>query len=229
MKLLEGLSLEEKQRRFYNASFCPYCDSETEYVSSLEVYQEDHGMIHLCRKCNAHVGCIPNSDQSMGMLARKPLRNLRIEAHRWYDPLIEAKVRQQGVKRKQAQAEGRKWLSGILNLDIEECHIGYMDEDSCQTLIERCKSLYPTEEQIKKRNEDIKYRMEIVHYKAGELGFEFKEFPPMNGKIQMELRDFKNKILYFNPCNKTGRWSTKKKPFPIEDIEVFIDEHFQPI
>lgn len=227
MKLLEGLPLEEKQRLYYNGSHCPYCGAETEYRSSEGIYQEYTCMLHVCNDCDAHVGCIPGSDQSMGMLAKKGLRNLRIECHKVYDPLIDAKVNQSGVKRKQAQAEGRKWLSSYLDIEIECCHIGYFDEEQCRRVIEKCKTFYPTPEQIQARKKELEQKLQLVRDYSKEFLFELKEFEIM-GMVQMELKRSDGKILYLKPKTKEARWATKKKPFKFEDIESLIIENFKP-
>lgn len=218
-------TLEQRQKYFYNASHCIYCRQETEYVSSLKVYQEYHGMIHLC-PCGAYVGCLINSDQALGTTARKTLRNLRIECHEVYDPLIDAKVNQLGVKRKQAQADGRKWLSEYLGIAIEECHIGYFNEETCKTVIDKCRTFYPTPEEIEKRKRLLENQIEMIRDYSKEFSFELKEHSIM-GVVQMSLSNEK-KTLYLNLKKKEYRLSTKKKPSKIEDIEELIITHFKP-
>ncbi len=220
-------TLEEKQRYYFNAFLCKYCQTETEYVSSLAVYREDFGMIHLCPKkgCGAYCGCLPNSDQSVGTTAMKPLRDLRITCHHWFDPLVEIRAKVDG-KRKAAQINARKWLSSLLDIDIQETHIGYFNESLCERTIEICKAVHEDlKEKAIIREEITQKRVGAFIFSCARLKLE-PNFFDINGSPQYELHDAKARFFKFLPAKGTGQWDSGKI-FLIEDIETFITEHFK--
>lgn len=221
---LQNISLEERQRLYYNGSHCIYCGRQTEYADSIRVYQESYGMIHYCQNCDAWVNCIPGSDQSFGTVARKTLRSLRSKLHSVYDPLWQKKV-SQGTKSKTAQALARKWMANLLGIDIVECHIGYFTDEQCKIAITECEKYFLTVDQVEHQKAMLQYRIEIVYWNAEEYGYEVSEYKA-GGMHQLELKHKDGRVLFFDPKKQTGRWSTKKHPVPIEDIEQFIFTHF---
>jgi len=223
---LKDCTLEQKQQFYFNASHCPYCREETVFVDSIEVYRESYGMIHLCRPCKAWVNVHTGSDQAYGFVAKKELRDLRHAAHGYFDPLWQKKAAQ-GTKRKVAQAKAREWLAKELGIDIVECHMGMFDNKQCLKVIELCKPYYLTSEQVENKKWLLKYKIDLIKSYSHEFNFQVKEFTLM-GNTQMELTHQNGKIFYYNVQKKEGRWSNKKKPSPIEDIEQFILNNFKP-
>lgn len=219
----ESATLEERQQFYFNAFLCIYCKAQTEFVSSLEVYQQDYGWLHLCRKCKAHVGCHAGSDKSMGTVATKPLRDLRHTAHQKFDSICAAKVLQ-GAKKRAAKAAGYNWLSKILGIDPVACHIGYFGIEECKKVIAACDKVY---EDIAKKRELIKFYIDCVNYNSEEYGYEVKEFR-MNGMIQLELTHKSGKVLNYQPKENIIKWSgLKSKWEKIDCIEKFIYKHFK--
>lgn len=140
--MLEGLSLAEKQMHYYNAHKCIYCNGYTNLIDSGTVYQESHGLIYRCDNCDAHVGVKPGNDQALGTVAKKGLRDLRREAHKWFDPMWQKKARIKNLTPRTAKSKAYKWLASILNISREEAHIGYLLDDQCKILIEECKKYW---------------------------------------------------------------------------------------
>lgn len=227
---ISGYTLFERQSRFYNASQCVYCLGYTDLVDSIEVYQQSYGLIYICRTCAAWCGVHAGSDQSLGTVSQKPLRDLRHQAHLIFDPICEAKRLKDNVSKRKSKAAGYKWLSQLLDIEIETSHIGYFNIAQCKKVIEACKSFYPTPETITARAEALKFKKDIVYFISGEMNtYDVKEFE-MNGLLQMELKHkiSENKVFIFKPKENLGCWSGKrKKVIKINDLEKFIYENFK--
>lgn len=98
-------------------------------------------MVWYCEPCNAWVGVHKGTDKPLGRLANAELRELKKEAHKYFDPLWEMKMKQ-GYKKGHARAKAYKWLAGEMGIDGKLCHIGMFDEDQCGRVIEICKPYY---------------------------------------------------------------------------------------
>src|SRR6478609_12118401 len=108
--------------------FCQYCGNRAEFVDSSEVYSRSYGMMYLCRKCDAYVGCHQYSDRPLGTLAKKELRDLRSQVHAVFDPQWKSAVFAKRSKRSEAYAG----LAKLLGIDIKICHVGMFDEARCK-------------------------------------------------------------------------------------------------
>lgn len=118
---------------------CPYCQQQTEYVSSSVVYRgRDYGMIYLCRKCDAWVGCHKGTTSPLGRVADAELREAKKAAHAAFDPIWRAKMTNQYSKFR-ARNEAYAWLAQALGIPREDCHIGMMDVELCLRTIAACK------------------------------------------------------------------------------------------
>jgi hypothetical protein len=224
---MEGKTLYEKQSQFFNGHLCPYCGEQTQLIDSIKVYRESYGLIFYCERDSAWVGVHAGSDQSLGTLAKKPLRDLRHTCHLLLDPLWKKKKELTGLSTKAVRAKAYKWVSDILGIEREAAHIGFLNSDQCNKLIAECQKHYDTPEKIALRESWIKWNKDVVYWNAEEFGYEVKEFS-MNGIIQMELTHRSGKVLRYNPKDRTGSWAGKKsKAKPIEDIELFIKSNFK--
>ncbi len=224
IKHLDGKTLSEKQRLYYNGHLCPYCDQKTQYVDSIIVYPESHGMIHYCKDCQAWVGCHNGTDQSYGFVATKYLRGLRHETHQLFDPLWQSKVHY-GEKPKTAQVAARKWLAGVLDIPVEVCHIGMFDIEMCRKTIEICQKYHLTPEQREQRQKDADERAGLLLVSAKRVGIEPKFFAIMN-MAQYELVHPKGKTFKYKPIQNIGQWDNGKWQ-KIENIETFITQNFK--
>lgn len=227
---LKNTTLHERQMRFYNGHECPYCGNHCDLIDSKEVYQESHGFIYICRPCKAWVGVHhKNTDQSYGFVARKDLRDLRHKCHQLFDPLWGYKVAA-GKSKKQAQASARKWLAEKLGIDVVECHIGMMDNDRCNQVIQICEEVYKHLEVRKaQKDNNAKWNVDAIYFLQLDLNhvYEVKEHK-MNNLHILHLSDKNGFVLNVKPreqlystIGKPGKW----KPF--EDIEKLIDKYFK--
>lgn len=110
--------------------YCPYCGHLADFVDSAEVYHgRSYGMIYLCRRCDAYVGCHGNGDVPKGSLANAELREWRKKAHARFDPLW-----QYGQFRHRRNA-AYAWLARKMQIPVEQAHIGMFDVGQCKKLI----------------------------------------------------------------------------------------------
>jgi hypothetical protein len=77
-------------------------------------------------KCGAYCGCHEGTQRSLGRPANKETRKAREAAHREFDRLWKAKMEREGISKTKARGAGYLWLSNVLDLDPDDCHIGSM-------------------------------------------------------------------------------------------------------
>ena len=224
----EKATLTEKQQYYYNGYYCIYCRKETELVSSLQVYQEDYGLLFLCRDCKAHVGTHNGGDQSYGTVAKKELRVLRHSCHGIFDPLWQLKVNA-GSKKNKAQADARKWLADQLGIAIVETHIGMFSIEQCKKTIALCEEVWKNikeKQELKNANEQFNSDMVNRFCEAKEISFQEFKAAGMH-KFEIVHPVSKNKFNYY-PRTDEYHWDNKKKKVLEEDIERFLSNNFQP-
>lgn len=95
---------------------CPYCHQPARYTDSAPLYRgNSYGMVWLCDPCGAWVGCHGNTDEPLGRLANKELREWKQKAHAAFDPLWKRKLAQRQAKdREYKQAYARHMLKSII-------------------------------------------------------------------------------------------------------------------
>ena len=105
---------------------CSYCNKETEYIDSKNYYSNgvSYGMIYICRGCDAYVGVHKGTDNALGTLANKELRELRKQAHALFDPIWKSG--------KMSRKDAYRYLFD--NTGVK--HISWTDIESCKKVIE---------------------------------------------------------------------------------------------
>lgn len=121
------------------AKICPYCQGGTEYIDSSQIYGKSYGMVYICRPCDAYVGVHDGTNQALGRLANKELRYWKKQAHAFFDPLWQRKIKVACISRTQARKSAYKWLSKELGIPHEYTHIGMFDIKECQKTVEICR------------------------------------------------------------------------------------------
>ena len=119
---------------------CCYCKERTEFVDSSKVYGKSYGMIYLCEPCNAWVGVHKGTDQALGRVANKKLREAKQRAHYYFDKISKTglinKIWPEYIPNISNRNKAYLWLSKMLKIDREYCHIGMMDLQQCNRVIE---------------------------------------------------------------------------------------------
>ena len=85
------------------------------------------------------------------MASKEAMQRLRVEAHRWFDPLWEGEAQRQGVARNKARKAAYRWLRRQLNLAPHQCHFSRMTAAQMRQAIALCKQFYKTNEQTTQR------------------------------------------------------------------------------
>jgi len=110
-----------------NGSTCPYCGGKTSFVDSSIIYGKSYGMIYLCSPCQAYCGVHKGTNISLGRLANRELRELKKQAHEFFDKIWSLKIME--------RSEAYQWLAGRLEIPKELMHIGMMNEKQCEDII----------------------------------------------------------------------------------------------
>lgn len=117
---------------------CPYCGADLELKDASYIYHSSKskqwGKVWVCKnypKCDAYVGCHEGTTLPLGRPANARLRTLKAEAHKQFDPIWKSGL----MNRREAY----KWLSSMLDIPLDECHIGMFDVKMCQKVIQLCK------------------------------------------------------------------------------------------
>ena len=113
---------------------CPYCGKQSALVHGDVIYQHrpdlNEKWFYLCYPCDAYVGCHPGTTKPLGRLANADLRKAKRAAHAAFDQLW----RDNKKKRKAAYT----WLAEQLGIDVNDCHIGEFDVETCRRVVEAC-------------------------------------------------------------------------------------------
>lgn len=114
---------------------CPCCSSQAvECVHHDEVYGRAYSewpWMLRCSGCDALVGLHPFTNIPLGTLASKAMRAARMRAKDAFNPLW-----QDGHM---TRREAYQWLARQMGIsNVEECHIGWFDEQQCKRVISCC-------------------------------------------------------------------------------------------
>lgn len=145
----------EFDKKIIHAKICPYCGDKPELVDSSIIYGKSYGDIYYCKDCDAYVGVHKGSEQSLGRLANKELREAKKTAHFYFDQLWKKKIdkiisqtkfesnydrkKDSSKIRRKARNEAYNWLSQKMGLLSEHTHIGMFNIIRCEQVIELCK------------------------------------------------------------------------------------------
>jgi len=130
------------------------CSPDVNFVTNDKVYGRIYGewpYCYFCSDCRAAVGCHPNTEIPLGKMAGKETRQLRKKAHEAFDKLWQTRL----MSRDRAYF----WLSRILQIEPENCHISWLTDAELKLTIDNSNSYY--EENLKalirrKEKEEVK-------------------------------------------------------------------------
>ena len=126
-----------RSRAEFLPTICRYCGGVIKLIPAKMVYGESTrrlGMegeyLYQCQNCNARVGCHKGTTRPLGNVANEVLRLKRMEAHRVFDALWKSG--------RMTRTGAYRWLAGELHLRPDRAHIGGVEMDQCQKVIELC-------------------------------------------------------------------------------------------
>jgi hypothetical protein len=128
----------------YAGLICPYCGNNSEYIDSSFIYGKSYGMIYICKPCDAYVGVHKGTDNALGRLSNKELREAKKEAHFYFDQIAKTglinKIWKEFIPNLGNRNKAYLWLSKQMNIDKEFCHIGMFDVKQCKQVVQICRS-----------------------------------------------------------------------------------------
>lgn len=115
---------------------CPYCGGKVKLANRTILTNSGssgttRGSVYVCEKypvCDAYVGCKPDTDKPLGTLADRELRVHRMKAHKAFDWLW--------TSNRMSRTEAYGILRKVMALKEEDAHIGMMNIEQCQQVIE---------------------------------------------------------------------------------------------
>jgi hypothetical protein len=102
------------------------------------IYGRSYGLVWICStwpKCDAYVGCRKGSDKPLGRLANPELRFWKKQAHATFDKLWQAGG-------DMTRTEAYVWLSRVLSITPDKCHIGMFDIEQCKAVCSAMRNRY---------------------------------------------------------------------------------------
>lgn len=113
---------------------CPYCTKGAVKVDGRVIYPHRPDLhdkwFWYCADCGAWVGCHPYTSKPLGRLANAELRQLKMAAHRAFDPIWKLGL--------MSRHDAYKWLSDCMELPRSLTHIGMFDEAQCREVVHHC-------------------------------------------------------------------------------------------
>lgn len=120
---------------------CDYCERPASLVTGSAIYPHRPDLFHKsfwrCASCEAYVGCHPKAraggaglgdgSRPLGRLANAELRAAKRRAHAAFDPIWKSGEMRRG--------DAYCWLSKVLGISKEKCHIGMFDVDGCEAVV----------------------------------------------------------------------------------------------
>jgi len=143
--------LDEFDQKIISAQICPYCGEKPVFTDSKVIYGKSYGMVYYCKPCDAYVGVHKGTENALGRLANKELREAKKNAHYYFDQLWNKKLRiwmrkkekhskkEISSMRRIVRNQAYSWLSKKMGLPAEHTHIGMFTIERCEQVIELCK------------------------------------------------------------------------------------------
>lgn len=126
---------------------CDNCKSKAIRLTKNDIlYGKIYGswpLVWYCDDCGAAVGCHPNTDVPLGIMADRMTRRWRKKAHEAFDPIWR---KPNWITRHQAY----EWLAGKLGLETKACHIGTFTRNQCRQVIAACQENPPKKKEYRK-------------------------------------------------------------------------------
>ena len=85
--------------------------------------------------CDTYVGCHPGTREPLGTMADRKLRLKRVKAHKAFDWAWESK--------RLTRTEAYELLADVLGVSRDDAHIGMLDLEDCQKVIDAFNSFRP--------------------------------------------------------------------------------------
>jgi hypothetical protein len=120
---------------------CDYCGGKAQLSrvgDDSYPYREDHGVLWICRACDAWIGTYARSRRNipLGRLANAELRQAKAQLHAALEPLVTAKMRRDGCNAFEARAKGLRWIVAQMGLGEHHANIHALDANQCRQALD---------------------------------------------------------------------------------------------
>src|SRR5690606_20047671 len=138
---------------------CPYCSALALRMTGRELHPSRPDLanmrFHVCRNCDAWIGCVEGSWEPVAPLANAELRRAKQDAHAAVEPIWQAAVAAHNWAPSKARSAAYAWLASEMGLGPKPPRIANFDLKQCEVAILICKhrnaDLQKAEQQLRKR------------------------------------------------------------------------------
>jgi len=123
------------------APICPYCNAPAQLKDSAIVYYtRSYGNMWVCSNypsCDAYVGVHKATNEALGTLANKELRQARMKAKELFEPIwktgqINKHMGLPYMKKTSNRKKAYRWLADKMGLTKDETHFGMFNKEQCE-------------------------------------------------------------------------------------------------
>jgi len=129
---------KKKQKPHKKNVYCPYCGSIAILRDANDIYSSndnENKKLLVCKnypECDAYIKA-DKYGNPQGVMANKELRQLRAEAHRYFDEIFKNKIL--------TRQDAYKLLSDKLGIPLQDTHMSYFNEYRCKLTIKIAKNI----------------------------------------------------------------------------------------
>lgn len=131
-------SIEKVKNPLPVPTVCPHCGGPVVLGGHADVYggrvYGNWPYVYMCqdKKCDSYVGLHPFTNIPLGTLANKETRNARKRCKPIFENLW--RFKNSPFERGEAYA----WLADSLGIEVEQCHFGWFDIETCRRAYALC-------------------------------------------------------------------------------------------
>lgn len=125
-----------------NEVICPYCQQAALRMTGRELYPRKPELAnkhyHVCRNCDAWIGCIDGTWEPIGHLANAELRRAKQDVYAAIEPIYLKAMSENNWTKSLARNLVYGWLATELNMTSGTASIGDFDLKQCQLVLLIC-------------------------------------------------------------------------------------------
>ena len=122
---------------------CTYCSKPTLRMTGSELHPSRSDLAnkhyHVCRNCDAWIGCKGTGWEPSGRLANAQLRRAKQDAHAALEPIWQQAMAEHGWTKSKARNLAYKWIANELDLGPGRPQIGEFDLRQCELVTSICR------------------------------------------------------------------------------------------
>lgn len=115
---------------------CPYCERPSMRMTGRELHPTRHDLaekhFHVCRNCDAWIGCRDGTWEPLGRLANAELRRAKQDVHIALEPIWQSAMTMHNWTKSKARNLAYIWLATEMSIPNGRANIGDFDLDQCK-------------------------------------------------------------------------------------------------